>query len=215
MASPAVRTTTATTAPSAGFMQQQGGAPSPSTSNSKTTTTSPPEPVMPSLPELSTISPTTDYLDEFSQFDQTFGSYESSKSKSIGENTNNCEENECCDSTNEDSGSSMWDVMLSLYLPVILLWLRRSMFGTANLVRSLVLGHCLRLLFGNVSGWMSEKVTPSWLASLTIQSSTSHHHGKGVDSWPPPALVALALLTIFTLVVHPDGLTWIMLGKLR
>jgi hypothetical protein len=37
----------------------------------------------------------------------------------------------------------------------------------------------------------------------------------GPHAWPPPAFTALALLTIFTLVVHPDGLTWIFLGKLR
>ena len=173
--------------------------------------TASPEPVMPTLPEMSTASPSgaTGYnMDEYSQFDQTFGAYKNDN-KNDGENEND----ESCSANNTES-SSMWDMMLSLYLPIMLLWLRRSMFGTANLVRSLVLGHFLRLVFGNVSGWMSENA-PSWLAEmLTIQSST-HHSGKGVDSWPPPALVALALLTIFTLVFQPDGLTWIMLGKLR
>jgi hypothetical protein len=34
-------------------------------------------------------------------------------------------------------------------------------------------------------------------------------------AWPPPALVCLALLTVFALIVHPDGMTWILLRKLR
>lgn len=32
--------------------------------------------------------------------------------------------------------------------------------------------------------------------------------------WPPPALTLLTLITVVAFVVHPDGLTWIMLGKL-
>lgn len=55
------------------------------------------------------------------------------------------------------------------------------------------------LLFGN--------------GSSATNSSTPHKQING--SWPPPALVALAVLTILALVVHPDGLTWIMLRKIR
>jgi hypothetical protein len=32
--------------------------------------------------------------------------------------------------------------------------------------------------------------------------------------WPPPALTFLTLITVVAFVVHPDGLTWIMVGKL-
>jgi hypothetical protein len=173
---------------------------------------------MPTLPEnmsatSSSSSPpappaSMDYLDEFYEFDQTFGSYDNNN------NNNNNDKN-----SDKNDSSTLWDVMLSLYLPVLLLWLRRSMFGTANLIRSLILGHFLRLVFGNLSGWMSENA-PSWLA-VTLQTSqfngaaaASSAVGK-IDQWPPPAFVALALLTVFTLVVHPDGFTWIMLGKLR
>ena len=31
--------------------------------------------------------------------------------------------------------------------------------------------------------------------------------------WPPPALTLLTLITVVAFVVHPDGLTWIMVGK--
>jgi hypothetical protein len=213
---------------------------------SSPTTTKPtasPEPVMPTLPEnMSAAAPSSppspaaaasmDYLDEFSQFDQTFGSYENNKnddnSNSNSDNKSNADNTD--DTTNKnDSSSTLWDVMLSLYLPVLLLWLRRSMFGTANLIRSLILGHFLRLFFGNLSGWMSENA-PSWLAvtlQTAISSSSSQSSGGAggavaaaaskldQQQWPPPAFVALALLTVFTLVVHPDGFTWIMLGKLR
>ena len=115
-----------------------------------------------------------------------------------------------CKEGHEDySSATFWEMAMSLYLPVLLLWLRRSMFGTANLVRSLILGHCLRLLFGNMSEWITKR--SPWLRPFLV------HTGKQGDphAWPPPALTALAILTVMTLIVHPDGFTWIMLGKLR
>jgi hypothetical protein len=93
---------------------------------------------------------------------------------------------------------SFWDLLFSWYLPLVLLWLRRSMFGTANLVRSLIVGQCLRLFltqFGDLPKW--------------AQSFADPH------AWPPPAFTLLALLTLVAFVVHPDGLTWFMLGKIR
>lgn len=123
-----------------------------------------------------------------------------------------------------------WDLVATIYVPLVLLWFRRSMFGPANLIRSIIVGQLMRLVFlDSVSEWFTEKL-PSWFEVLLCQStgpagaSSSGHvslvlgtgNGK-VDphAWPPPAFTALALLTIFALVVHPDGLTWIMLGKLR
>lgn len=86
------------------------------------------------------------------------------------------------------------------------------MFGTMNLFRSLIVGHCLRLIFGNTSEWMTEKAP--WLQPLFFPQAASN--GKvDLRSWPPPALTALAILTIVALVVHPDGCTWIVLGKIR
>jgi hypothetical protein len=109
----------------------------------------------------------------------------------------------------QEGSSSAWELMLSLYLPLMLLGFRRSMFVTANLVRSLILGHVVRFLFGSISEWMTEK-TP-WLQPLFSKG------GKGTDphAWPPAALAALAILTVVALVVHPDGFTWVMLSRTR
>ena len=138
--------------------------------------------------------------------------------------------------TNVSSGSSFWDLIVTLYVPLILLWFRRSLFGCANLIRSVIVGQILRLTFvESVTEWVTQNA-PSWLQTMLYQISTvttssstttsttmvsagptMKYHVSTVDphAWPPPALTALALLTIFTLVVHPDGLTWIFLGKLR
>ena len=135
------------------------------------------------------------------------------------------------DSYNDNGNCSYWDVLMTLYLPLILMWFRRSMFGPANLIRSIVVGQLMRLVFvDNITEWISEKLPP-WLQVLLFRSSSAAATGTGngmstvlgvaasgkIDphAWPPPAFTALALLTIFALVVHPDGLTWIMLGKLR
>jgi len=136
---------------------------------------------------------------------------------------------------------SYWDVVTTLYVPLILLWFRRSMFGPANLIRSIIVGQLMRIVFlDDISEWVCEKI-PSWLegmlfslssssssSSSSIENNTSGNScsaghlstvlGGGKSdphAWPPPALTGLALLTIFALVVHPDGLTWILLGKLR
>jgi len=135
------------------------------------------------------------------------------------------------DNDNDNGNSSYWDVLMTLYLPLILLWFRRSMFGPANLIRTIIVGQLMRLVFvDNITEWISEKLPP-WLQVLLFRSSAAATGtGNGMSTvlgvavangkidphaWPPPAFTALALLTIFALVVHPDGLTWIMLGKLR
>uniref|UniRef100_A0A7S1DAG6 Uncharacterized protein n=1 Tax=Cyclophora tenuis TaxID=216820 RepID=A0A7S1DAG6_CYCTE len=117
----------------------------------------------------------------------------------------------------EEGGSStVWDTLAMLYFPVLILWLRRSMFGTANLIRSLLVGQCLRLIINyltastkdnsNSSFW-TETVTP-WLQTFVDV--------KDPNAWPtPPALTVLVLLTIVAFIVHPDGLTWFVLRKLR
>jgi hypothetical protein len=104
------------------------------------------------------------------------------------------------------------------------------MFGSAaNVIRSILVGQVvLRLAFvEHLSEWVTD-VVPSWMQVLWLPNSVTattlsatlgaaKHPASTIDphAWPPPAFTALALLTIFTLVVHPDGLTWIMLGKLR
>jgi len=121
----------------------------------------------------------------------------------------------------EDNGATAWNVLTTLYLPIVLIWLRRSMFGTANLIRSLILGQLLHLLLNYVAPLDLQKhssMTDSWWDAVTrwlhlaLAGSSANKH---TDAWPPPALTALAMLTVFCFVVHPDGLTWIMLGKVR
>lgn len=188
-------------------------------------------------------------------------------------------------------------ILTALYLPFLLfLWIRRNVFGTASLVRSLFLGHMLR--FGvafmllppsttrsfvpkrvwNVGVkiaarlerlWKDKRVQafiPTWVHFCltlilgvqtdplhTTSSNTNNHSGaismgmgggilnvsggslgsgssgynvysgsSGSGSgggnngvWPPPALMGLAIFTVLAFVVHPDGPTWIMLGKMR
>jgi len=118
------------------------------------------------------------------------------------------------------------ELVLAVYIPLVVLWFRRSMFGPANLVRTILVGQLMRFVFlDNISEWMSERLPP-WLEVMLFQSSATSASsvttilGSGTGkndphAWPPPAFTALALLTIFALVVHPDGLTWILLGKLR
>lgn len=109
---------------------------------------------------------------------------------------------------NNSSSSTAWEVSFSLYFPLIFMWVKHCMMGTANVLHSLIAGHCLRLFVENFSEW-----TPAWLHSMVLHPSAN---GKTDHrAWPPPALVMLASLTLFALVVHPDGFTWILLGKLR
>jgi hypothetical protein len=156
----------------------------------------------------------------------------------INENDDNRSETDDDDDDQNSSSSSYWDILISFYLPILFLWFRRSMFGSANLIRSIVVGQLMRLVFvDDILNRISEKLhLPPWLqvilfttqSSATNDSSTTTALGCAVagssssriekidpHAWPPPAFTALALLTIFALVVHPDGGTWIMLGKLR
>jgi hypothetical protein len=102
----------------------------------------------------------------------------------------------------DDEPVTALDMLWTWYLPLLFLWFRRSMFGTANLLRSLVLGHCIRLLLTTAAGTVDP--LPKW--ALMVSDP---------QAWPPPALTGLAILTIVAFVVHPDGLTWFMLGKVR
>ena len=144
------------------------------------------------------------------------------------------------DDDQNSSSSSYWDILISLYLPILFLWFRRSMFGSANLIRSIVVGQLMRLVFvDDILNRISEKLhLPPWLQVILFTTTTNTQSSSATTNdssvlgcavagsssriekidpyaWPPPAFTALALLTIFALVVHPDGGTWIMLGKLR
>ena len=49
-----------------------------------------------------------------------------------------------------------------------------------------------------------------WCQVLIVEKLGGDPH-----SCPPPSLALLAMLTVLAFVVHPDGLTWVLLGKLR
>lgn len=155
------------------------------------------------------------------------------------------------DHNNDDdatAGSTFFELVVTLYLPLLLLWFRRSMFGSVNVIRSLIVGQVVRLAVSHGSEYMDRK-SPAWLQTLfrhlfhslaafvnrggrsgtaaAVAATTTQTSGSGGSSllfpytptdsqtWPQNFLTALAMFTIFALVVHPDGLTWVVLGKLR
>lgn len=125
----------------------------------------------------------------------------------------------------EETSSSFWNILVTWYLPLILVWFRRSMFGTANLIRSLFIGQVMRLVLAQcleLPKWIQVFVEPPPASSSSGDRSMSHlelpkwaQAFMDPNAWPPPAFTALAILTLLAFVVHPDGLTWFMLGKLR
>ena len=124
------------------------------------------------------------------------------------------------DDTNkgDNNNSSYWYLLLTTYAPIIALWFWTSLLKLANVIHTLVVGQLMKLLVvEDISKWMAETI-PSWLEVILFQNASHNNTLKASSSdhaWPPPALKALALLTIVALVVHPEGLTWVLLGKLR
>jgi hypothetical protein len=143
-----------------------------------------------------------------------------------------------------EGGSTFWELFVTLYLPFVLVLFRKSMFGSVNLIRSIVVGQVLRLLVGYGSEWMDHNKTPNWmhgyveqwtamLSRLADAASSSAgpastvasgaaagnllfpHGNADPQAWPQQFLTALGVLTVFALVVHPDGLTWVVLGNIR
>jgi len=119
-----------------------------------------------------------------------------------------CEGNNVSDHDEASTCSSFWELTMTMYLPL----LKRSISGIIMLVRTVIFGHLVRSIFGNVSKSMNEK-SPSWLSPMV--QPMGPHSKPDTKSWPPPALTALTLLTVFALVVHPDGFTWVVLGKVK
>lgn len=114
----------------------------------------------------------------------------------------------------EEGESTLWQLIFTVYLPLMLLWLKRDVFAITMLIRTVVLGYLLRLVLGNFSEWINEK-SPSWMDTIFQPVVGPNALKSETNTWPPPALITLALLTILTLVVHPDGLTWVVLGKTK
>ena len=110
-----------------------------------------------------------------------------------------------------NDNSSYWGLFLKAYVPLIMIWFRKSLFGPANLVRTMVVGQVMKWV---VSGDFHEILSKKFPRLEAILFPPTN--GKlDPHAWPPPAFTALALLTVLALVVHPDGLTWVLLGKLR
>lgn len=111
----------------------------------------------------------------------------------------------------DNSTTSVWQMLFAIYLPILSLRLRRSFSGLAGFVRSILFGQCLQFLLGCMSPspttW--DTLAP-WLEHVLGNPNIKHPH-----AWPPPTLSLLVILTIVTFIVHPDGMTWIVLGKLR
>lgn len=59
------------------------------------------------------------------------------------------------------------------------------------------------------SQYYNDGVSPGGLGAVTSVNSRKHPD----QVWPPPALTLLTLITVVAFVVHPDGLTWIIIGK--
>lgn len=122
------------------------------------------------------------------------------------------ERNEMHNSKNLES-NSFWELIVNTHLPLALLWLKRGFFAITMIVRTLILGQLLRLVAGNISEWMNEE-KPSWMVNF-LQPLVGPQSRSEAKALPPPALIVLALLTVATMVVHPDGLTWVLLGKIK
>ena len=85
----------------------------------------------------------------------------------------------------KEETSSFWE--FCLYLPLLL----QSLFGTLYFVRSLVLGHALSRLLTRLEEW------------------------SGPDAWPPPSFILFLGISLVTLIVHPDGFTWVLWRHVR
>jgi hypothetical protein len=162
----------------------------------------------------------------------------------------------------EEEEEPFWSLLLTLYLPLILFGLRRSTFGTFSFVRTVLLGHVLRLIISAIlfsipasfsesfDKWWGKVVQIHWVQHIlwAVTGEDKYHpskHSGGIGHyqcfnegsspglfvgavpvnsgskkglnpdhvWPPPALTLLTLITVAAFVVHPDGLTWIVVGK--
>jgi hypothetical protein len=135
--------------------------------------------------------------------------YEVSSPEFIDHSCEGFEEEDYAVSEEEETSASVWHLLSTIYLPILLIKLCRSFCGVANLIRSLLMGQCLRFL--------AIYLAPTLWESFSHQTQALFHPSGKTDphAWPPPTLTLLAVLTVVAFIVHPDGMTWIMLRKLR
>jgi hypothetical protein len=105
------------------------------------------------------------------------------------------------------------DKIWYLLSTILFLRLRRFIFGIAGFVRSIMFGHLLKFILTHLSPsaetWEAISHLP-WLEPFL-----GNPNAKGDHAWPPPTLRVLAILTILAFILNPDGMTWILIGKLR
>lgn len=166
-------------------------------------------------------------------------------------NTDNTDDN---DEPMEEEEEPFWSLLLTLYLPLLVFGLRRSTFGTFSFIRTILLGHVLRLLISVVlfsiptsfsercEKWWGKMIKIYWVqhvlwaltgdekfhpnnhpnylgqcynenavGAVPVSGSRNKHPDQ---VWPPPALTLLTLVTVMAFIIHPDGLTWIIIGKM-
>lgn len=111
----------------------------------------------------------------------------------------------------EEVTNTVWHLLFSIHIPLLLLRLRRSFYGLTAFVRSILFGQCFQFLMA----YFSPSPTTWETLSPWLEPLLGNPHSKDPHAWPPPTLRVLAILTVLAFIVHPDGMTWIMLGKLR
>lgn len=89
---------------------------------------------------------------------------------------------------------TFWNFFCTFVFPLLV----QSVFGGFYIVRTIILGYTLQ-----------------YSAQLLSLTETTAMQWLGKTATPPPALLGLALLTIAAFIIHPDGVTWILLRKLR
>eukprot|EP00529_Nitzschia_sp_RCC80_P011376 CAMPEP_0113483526 /NCGR_PEP_ID=MMETSP0014_2-20120614/23478_1 /TAXON_ID=2857 /ORGANISM="Nitzschia sp." /LENGTH=639 /DNA_ID=CAMNT_0000377073 /DNA_START=365 /DNA_END=2284 /DNA_ORIENTATION=+ /assembly_acc=CAM_ASM_000159 len=118
----------------------------------------------------------------------------------------NEEEGRDVEGQNDDGSFTIWEQFVTLYLPFMIDRFKYIMLGSASFVQ-LSLG---------IVGQYIERTGSGKSVNKNIGCTTGGI-GATVDphEWPQQFLMALGVLTIFALVVHPDGFTWVVLGKIR
>ena len=113
---------------------------------------------------------------------------------------------------------SLLELVISLSFSFVL----KLVFGGLCGIRTLFLVHICNFVMSGLS--KTEQVAGRWMLNTAVLTSGSTvaltTMEKGWSSysrisWPPPTFIALTLFTIGTLVVHPDGYTWIVVHKIR
>jgi hypothetical protein len=117
-----------------------------------------------------------------------------------------------------------WDFLISSSL----LFVFKLVFGGLGGIRTLFLVHICNFVMSFLSKtdtevggrWIPLQLQPkTHTTDITVTRSSSSmdkgSFGSGLIARPPPTFIALVLFTIGTLIVHPEGYTWIIVYKIR